>query len=72
MPFPLTFLVEKNLLPDLPKLNPGSLTFILLTVFLHYAVKRRQNPSPETILQLFHHVTKETLVDRFGLNFLGG
>jgi hypothetical protein len=61
MPFPLTFLVEKNLLARPTKAEPW-IPNLYSSVFLHYAIKRRQNPSPETILQLFHHVTKETLV----------
>jgi len=56
MPFPLAFLGREELLPpDLPNLNLAQ-----LTLFLHYAIKGPENPSTETILQTFDHVTKET------------
>jgi hypothetical protein len=58
MPFPLTFLVEKNC--ACPTYQTRSLVQ-RKTIFKYYAINRAENPSSETILQTFDHVTKETI-----------
>jgi hypothetical protein len=59
MPFPLTFLVEKNC--ACPTYQNRSLDHRKVNLSLHYAIKGPENPSSETILQTFDHVTKETI-----------
>jgi len=59
--FPLTFLVETALLARSTEPDP-----CLLTLFYrHYAIKRPENPSTETIPQIFDHVTEGTVVESF-------
>jgi hypothetical protein len=58
MPFPLTFLAGRTCPPDLPNPVPDP---DYLLFYRHYAIKGPQNPSTETILQTFDHVTEGTV-----------
>src|SRR5579864_87936 len=67
---PLTFLVEKNCCPlDLPNPTPGVYLRSIAMLSLHYAIKGPQNPSTETILQIFDHVTEGTVA--YGFHIAG-
>jgi len=60
----LTFLVEKNYAHPTYRTQPLESTYLILCrASLHYAIKGPENPSTETILQLFDHVTEGTVAD---------
>ena len=70
MPFPLTFLIEKNFrYPTYPNPVPGGTT---LSLSLHYAIKGAEYPSAETVFPTFNHVTEGTLAGYFGLKLTPG